>query len=313
MRISVVIATRNRKEDLERSLEGFLYQSYGDKEIIVIDNESRDGTKEMMAEKYPNVKYLWLPDNFDIRSINIGVEISTGDIIWRTDSDSHPETIYTFEHVIEKFNAQPDIDIICAEDIEVRRGNQVWDWYPFSVDKINIPEEGYKANTFAGTGAAIKRTVFNKIGGFWDFGFEEIDFCTRAIVAGFNIRYFPDIRVLHFATQAERVPAERWVRVSKQLIRYNWKYFPLRSALWRTMVVMLSQMLNGMASRLSPLVLLEGFIQMQATILTTYRNERQPVPKEVLPDITLGIGIGRMVATYYKDLIIKKFRQWRKK
>jgi GT2 family glycosyltransferase len=239
--------------------------------------------------------------------------MSTGDIIWRTDSDSHPESADTFDRTVERFKKQPDIDIICAEDIEVRRGNQIWDWYPFPVDKQNIPDEGYKANAFAGTGAAIRRKVFDKIGGFWDFGYEEIDFCTRAIIAGFNIRYFPDIRVLHFATQAERVPAERWVRISKQLIRYNWKFFPLKSALWRSVVVIVSQMMNGLVAGLSPLVLIEGLIQMKATILTTYRNERRPVDKEIIPDITLGIGLGKSVFKYYKDLLIKKFRQWRKK
>ena len=36
---------------------------------------------------------------------------------------------------------------------------------------------------FAGTGAAIRREVFDKIGGFWEFGFEEINI----VVAGAGV------------------------------------------------------------------------------------------------------------------------------
>ena len=187
MKISVVIITRNREEDVRRSLEGYLRQTYQNKEIIVIDNASTDGTRAMMKNEYPNIQYMWLPDNFDIRTINIGVELSTGDVIWRTDSDSYPESEFAFEQAVEIFKNNPNIDIIATEDIEVRKNHQPWDWYPLPIDKNNIPSDGFKANFFPGTGAAIKRKVFDKIGGFWEFGFEELDFCTRAIVAGFNV------------------------------------------------------------------------------------------------------------------------------
>ncbi len=313
MKISVVIITRNREEDVRRSLEGYLRQTYQNKEIIVIDNASTDGTRAMMKNEYPNIQYMWLPDNFDIRTINIGVELSTGDVIWRTDSDSYPESEFAFEQAVEIFKNNPNIDIIATEDIEVRKNHQPWDWYPLPIDKNNIPSDGFKANFFPGTGAAIKRKVFDKIGGFWEFGFEELDFCTRAIVAGFNVRYFPNIHTLHYASPSDRNAPNRWVMASKQHIRYNWRYFPFFRALGRTTEIIFFQVLLAVVSRLPISAIMEGFFGMISVIFSTYRNERNVVPKDKMWDITLGVSIFHTQIRFFVHTFQSKLAKWRKK
>lgn len=312
MKISVVIITRNRLEDVRRSIEGYLAQIYPDKEIIVIDNASTDGTREMMKESYPDIKYLWLPDNFDIRTINIGIEMSSGDIIWRTDSDSYPENPDAFDKAIEIFEKFPDIDIIATEDIEVRNNYEPWDWYPIPIDKSKMPEDGFKANFFPGTGAAIKRKVFDKIGGFWEFGFEELDFCTRAIMAGFKVRYFPNIRTLHYASPGDRNAANRWVMASKQHIRYNWRYFPFYRALGRSIEIIFFQIMLAVMTKVPFSAIFEGFFSMMAVIFSTYRNERNVVPKHLLPDITLGVSVFHTQMRFYKRVLKNKLMKWRK-
>lgn len=313
MKISVVFITYNRKEDLKRSILGFQKQTYRDKEIIVVDNASMDGTREMMAEEFPDIKYLWLPDNFDIRSINIGVEMASGDIIWRTDDDSFPESEDAFEKVVGIFKNNPDIHIISTEDIEVRKGGIVWEWYPFKVDKENIPKGGYPANVFPGTGAAIKKEVFDKVGGFWEFGFEEIDFCTKAIAAGFNVRYFPNIRTLHYASPAGRLPGTRWVKISKQYIRYQMKYFPIGQAIGRAIQVFFFQQFVAIYQRIPFTAYIEGVFGMISVAFGTYREERQPVPAEKLHDITLGVSLFRSNFKFITEVIRKNLNKWRKK
>ncbi len=309
MKISVVIITRNRLEDVRRSIDSYLKQTYENKEIVVIDNASTDGTREMMGKDYPELKYLWLPDNFDIRTINIGVELSDGDIIWRTDSDSHPENENAFEQVIEILKKYPDIDIIATEDIEVRKGNQPWEWYPLPIDKNKIPEGGFVANFFPGTGAAIRRKVFDKIGGFWEFGFEELDFCTRAIVAGFKVRYFPNIRTLHYASPSDRNNPNRWVMASKQHIRYSWRYFPFSKALWRSTQILFYQVLLAIMTKIPLSAILEGFFGMLSVVFFTYRNERNVVPEEKMDEITLGVSISHTQWRYFKQVLTNKIRE----
>ncbi len=300
-------------EDVRVSIQGYLRQNYKDKEIIVIDNASDDGTPEMMKTEFPDIRYMWLPDNFDIRSINIGIEMSSGDVIWRTDSDSHPESPDAFEKAVEIFKKNPDIHIISTENIEVRQNYTPWDWYPYKVDKINVPEKGYKANFFPGTGAAIRREVYDKIGGFWEFGFEELDFCTRAIAAGFNVRYFPNIRTLHYASLRDRIYPDRWVQSSKQMIRYNWRYFPFFMALGRTSQIFFFQILIAVLTKLPFLAIIEGVFSMIAVALKTIRTERQVVPKDKIDDITLGVTVMRTQIRFFKQIIKNKMQRCRKK
>lgn len=309
MKFSVIIVTRNRKEDVRVSIEGYLRQTHKDTEIIVVDNQSTDGTQLMIKEEYPEIKYLWLPDNFDIRAINIGIEMSDGDIIWRTDSDSHPESEFAFEQVLDIFNKNPNIDIIATEDIEVRKGGQPWEWYPLPIDKNNIPQDGFKANFFPGTGAAIKRKVYNKIGGFWEFGFEELDFCTRAILAGFNVRYFPNIRTLHYASPQDRDNPNRWVKASKQYIRYNWRYFPFWRALGRSSQIFFYQIIFAFINRLPLSAITEGMLGMLEIMFYTYRNERNIVPLDKMHDITLGVSVAHTQYRFFKQVIGNKLKK----
>ena len=238
--------------------------------------------------------------------------MSSGDVIWRTDSDSFPESEDTFSHIAKIFSEHKDIHIISSEDIEVRNGNRIWEWYPYKVDKINIPPDGYKAHIFPGTGAAIRNEVFDKIGGFWEFGFEEIDFCTRAIIAGFNVRYFPNIRTLHFASPRDRIKGDRWVQISRQFIRYTWRYFPFWRALGRSIVIFTFQVLYGILSRVPFSALIEGMLSMLSVVFPTVRNERNVVPKDKIKDITLGAGIMRVQIKYASEILKKKINKWKK-
>lgn len=312
MKISVIIATRNRKDDIIETVNAFKNQSYENKEIIVIDNASTDGTKEMMAELFPEVEYRWLPDNIDILAQNYGRVISDGDIIWRTDSDSYPETDDVFEKVVEIFKNNDDIDLIACEEVLPKLNNAVWEWYPFKIDRVNVPDKGYPVNTFAGPGAAIRRRVFDKVGGFWEFGMEEIDFSTKAILAGFTLRYFPNIRVLHFASKNDRVVPDRWVKISSQYIRYIVKYFPGWRAFFYFVVIYKFQLIHGIALRVGLSAWVECMGKMLAVALATKRNERRKISMDEYKKITMDISLIKNIWIFVKDKIKSKFHNKRK-
>ncbi len=310
MKISVIIITHNRKEELIRTIEAFLNQSYSKKEIIVMDNCSKDGTKEIIPNLFPTIQYHWLPENLDILSFNLGLQYADGEIIWRTDDDSFPHQTDTFDKVINIFTNHNEIDIIALEQLLANRDNKPWDWYPYNIDKHNVPSDGYKSNYFCGCGAAIRRRVFDKIGGFWEFGFEELDFCTRAIIADFNIRYYPNLSFLHYATITARHSSDRWIKLSKQYIRYNWRYFPFLRAFGRSILIFIFQTIVAISSKISLIAYLEGILSMKAISLQTIRKERNPVPKDKIKDITLGVSLFKSQMKYFKNAFLNRFKKW---
>ena len=62
-RVTATILTRNRKDLLRQSLTATLEQTRPPDEVIVVDNESTDGTLAMLADEFPTVSVLALPEN----------------------------------------------------------------------------------------------------------------------------------------------------------------------------------------------------------------------------------------------------------
>lgn len=308
MKISVLMITRNRKNDVINTINEYKKQAYKNFEIVLVDNGSTDGLRESMPEMFPEVDYTWLPDNFDIRSLNIAFSRSTGEIIWRGDDDSHPRDYDAFEKIIDIFTKHNDIHVICSEDIEVRKNYSVWNWYPLPVDKENIPEKGYKAHIFPGTGVGIRREVYEKTGGFWEFGFEELDFATRAILNGYNLRYFPNIVVYHHASPGNRPSSWRWTQFARQLIRYQFKYFNFWRACSRSFIYWINLNLEAIYRRLPFSTVIEGNLMMAAAALRARREERVIVPREKYADITLGKSAWGDFFNYMVSAIKNKFR-----
>ncbi len=88
--ISVVITTYNRKKDLERALDSLVAQDYKSFEVIIVDDGSNDGTKEILV-KYHNmleIKYFW-QENWGgpAKGRNLGVKIAKGTWIAFLDAD----------------------------------------------------------------------------------------------------------------------------------------------------------------------------------------------------------------------------------
>lgn len=89
MKISIVVPTYNRARLLPRAVESILSQSYGDWELIVVDDGSTDNTAKVMEQFVsPKVSYLKLEKNGGVSAArNRGVEASTGDWVSFLDSD----------------------------------------------------------------------------------------------------------------------------------------------------------------------------------------------------------------------------------
>lgn len=88
-RVSVLIPTHNRKDLLRQAVASVLTQTGVDVEVVVIDNGSTDGTREMFAEvDDPRIVYLHDPNPIGPSAArNLGLEVATGDWIANLDDD----------------------------------------------------------------------------------------------------------------------------------------------------------------------------------------------------------------------------------
>lgn len=87
--VSVIIPTWNRGELLEECLESLREQRRRADEVIVVDNGSRDGTAEMLASKFPEVKTIALESNEGFsKAVNHGLRAAKGDLIALLNNDT---------------------------------------------------------------------------------------------------------------------------------------------------------------------------------------------------------------------------------
>lgn len=90
MKFTVIIPTYNRKYYTKIAIDSVLHQNFQDFELIVIDDASTDGTKEMLARynKNKKIKTITHQKNKGVSaSRNSGIKIAQGEWICFLDSD----------------------------------------------------------------------------------------------------------------------------------------------------------------------------------------------------------------------------------
>src|SRR3989304_3911318 len=196
--VSIIIITWNRKLDILETLSHLKNLSYSNYEIIIVDNNSTDGTKDSILDKYPDIKLIALDENIGIAAKNYGINKAKGDFIITLDSDSHLEKD-ALDKIVEYFKSDPDLSVICCRVINTKDNFIETDDFEHAM----VPDEkrkGYLYYDFHGVGAAFRKSIFNKSGKFSEFFFvylEENELSIRILESGGKIKYFPDIIAYH--------------------------------------------------------------------------------------------------------------------
>jgi len=124
MRISVIIPSYNRRHTLERALQSVIEQSSPVDEIIVVDDGSTDGSRQLVAAGFPQVKIIRQPNLGVSAARNRGIEAAACEWIALLDSDDCwlPQKI---EKIRAAWSREPEQVLFHSDEIWVRRGVRV--------------------------------------------------------------------------------------------------------------------------------------------------------------------------------------------
>lgn len=192
MNASIVITTKNRKEDLRNALRSCIVQT-AKPEIIVVDDGSTDGTSEMVSKDFPLVQlYSYQESKGLIVRRNEGANFSTGDVIFSIDDDAEFSTAYVLEQTLREFS-DSRIGAIAIPYIEPHKAGLV-------LQKAPDEREIWITDRFIGTAYAVRRDLFIKFGSYREnliHQGEEGDFCIRMLNQGFNVRLGSSDSIIH--------------------------------------------------------------------------------------------------------------------
>lgn len=164
-RVSVIVPTYNRRRLVVEAVESILRQSYGDFEVIVVDDGSSDGTSDALGVFGDSVRVVRQENRGPAAARNRGLAHSGGELIAFLDSDD-----LWLERKLEKqvafFDRNPDELLCYTDEIWIRRGVRVnprrrhakWDGWIF--------EKCLPLCIISPSSVMMRRAFFARIGGF---------------------------------------------------------------------------------------------------------------------------------------------------
>jgi len=223
MTASVVIASRNRSEDLRRCLRSLrnMKDVRGEWQVIVVDNNSNDATRDVVLSfddgGTPPVLYFYEGRCGKSAALNTGIAQSSGAIVAFTDDDCLPDQHWLHNLLIE-FEIDPDLALLGGrvelyderdQKVSLVQCNQRTDISPERIFRALFggPSDTAEYGSVIGANMAVRRSAFSRLGLFDVFlapgstrialAVEDSDFVYRASQAGLKIGYSPEPLVYH--------------------------------------------------------------------------------------------------------------------
>ncbi|MEH2235899.1 glycosyltransferase family 2 protein [Nostoc sp.] len=219
--VSVILVNYNGAEilpDCLKSIQKFIdVPTY---EIILVDNASSDGSVELVAENYPQIRLVKQKENRGFGAgNNAGAKLASGEFLFLLNTDT-VLTSNIFPHLIKLMEADPQVGIIGPKllnsdgslqisispalgiqgEYQARQIHQAYQ----NISQQNLIEQKFQeiqeVDIVVGAAFFIRSILFDELGGFDEnffMYFEESDLCQRAQNQGYKIIYTPHVSLIH--------------------------------------------------------------------------------------------------------------------
>lgn len=195
MKLSIITITYNSAKTIQRALESVQSQTYQDIEHIIVDGDSTDGTKDLIAAyaaKHKNVRWVSEKDDGIYNALNKGIRLATGDVIGFLHSDDVFYSTDSIEHIAQAF-ASEQVDVVYG-DLQYCRGNKVvrrWKSNAFNPKSLCYGWMPPHPTVY------VRRKVYEQVGEYdeWFRISADYDMILRIFSAGYKSHYLPEVLV----------------------------------------------------------------------------------------------------------------------
>lgn len=195
---------------LRRTVDGMLATLPWDSEIIVVDDQSSDGSTDFLDERYAAARLVRTPERLGVaRSRNLGATQATGRVL--VFSDAHVEVGFGWLPALTKALAEPGVG--AAGPVVCVMGNPAAKGYGYTLTDLSLgtrwlhwqAAEPHPVPMVCGCFMAIRRDIFDEVGrfddGFQGWGAEDSELSMRLWLLGYECRLVPEVEVTHLFRQ----------------------------------------------------------------------------------------------------------------
>jgi GT2 family glycosyltransferase len=203
-RVSVVVCTYNGGRTLGQCLRSLQALDYPDYEVIVVDDGSKDDTREILA-RFPDVRAIHQPNRGLSVARNVGLQAARGEVVAYTDSDCFADPdwltllVYQLQRTAAAAVGGPNLtppDGWAAACVASSPGQPT-----------HVLESDQVAEHIPGCNMAFRREALVAINGFdpvYRKAGDDVDICWRLQHAGHWITFAPGAFVWHHRRQGPR-------------------------------------------------------------------------------------------------------------
>ncbi|MCB9783025.1 MAG: glycosyltransferase family 2 protein, partial [Candidatus Omnitrophica bacterium] len=288
MKASWIIVSYNTKDvtlDCLKSLQD--HETNIDQEVIVVDNDSKDGSPDAIAEKHPWVHLIRSGGNLGFaKGSNLGMAASTGDLVILLNPDTvvHPGAL---RHLVDFLSENESVGIVGGRLLS-SEGKTQWSqrYFPsitrllcetlylhyllprFSwTGELDKNLDHYRQVSYpdwiSGAFLGIRRELYDKIGELderYFMYYEDVDWCFECRKEGWSIAFLPEARVTHYGgLSSSQDMGTFYPRLIQSQIQFNRKHFSKgKAAVMRAIICLNVLQRTWLLLLISPIRMLMG-------------------------------------------------------
>ena len=223
--VTVVIPNYNGIRFIKGCLEALLSQEDAPRfRVLVVDNGSTDGSRELVGERFPEVDLISLPSNTGFcHAVNVGILASDTPyvILLNNDTKALPGFV---KGLYDAAEAVPDAFSVSAKmlmwdnpDLVDDAGDRYcalgWAYARGKGKQASRYDEPGEIFSSCGGAAIYRRSILDRVGLFDENHFaylEDLDIGYRALIYGYRNYYEPSARVIHYGSASSGSRYNRW-------------------------------------------------------------------------------------------------------
>lgn len=128
--VSVIVPNYNHEKYLKERLESVYNQTYKNIEVLLLDDCSRDGSRDILdayADKYKDITTKYYNQANAGKAFlqwEKGINLAKGELIWIAESDDYSENIF-LEKLVNEFRRE-SVMLAFARSVFIQNGEQIW-------------------------------------------------------------------------------------------------------------------------------------------------------------------------------------------
>ena len=235
--VEIIIVNYDGERWLETCLTSLRETNYPGFHVTIVDNASRDRSVELVRNRFPEVEVIAFESNLGFaEGNNVGIRRALDRgcnyiVLLNPDTRVTPQWL---DEIIAIGESRPRVGIIGAVQLEYDSGNlNTWTRtaFPHLTELLTEPDgldAAIAVEWVEGACFAIKRNVIEEVGlldPIYFAFYEEIDFCRRALLKGWETVLATRARIHHFRggswTADPRIKRERDYRCDRSQFIYT--------------------------------------------------------------------------------------------